>query len=296
MERLSLAGNGFQGNIPSSISQLTGLQLLDLSQNNLSGEIPQFVAGLTLLQVLNLSYNYLKGEVPTTGVFKNASAVFIAGNDQLCGGSAELNLLECITKEAKRKKWNRTLKLVVSIIPTLLGVSLLALFLFFCLFKKGRNMKDLYSSPSTRFLSAVSYHSLLKAINGFSEANLIRVGAFGSVYKGIIATSEGDKAIAVKVLNLLNRGADKSFLVEGEALRNVRHRYLVKVLMACSGLDSKGNDFKAIVYEFMPKGSLEDWLHPTDKEDGEGRADEARTRLSLLQRLNIAIDVACALE
>ena len=43
-----------------------------------------------------------------------------------------------------------------------------------------------------------------------------------------------EKMIAVKVLNLLNHGASKSFLVECEALRNIRHRNLVKVLTSCS--------------------------------------------------------------
>lgn len=294
LEQVGLAGNNFRGYIPSSLGQLGALQVLDLSRNNLSGEIPQFLAGLKLLQVLNLSYNHFKGEVPIGGVFKNVSAVFLSGNDKLCGGSVELNLPKCMSKETKRKASNWTLKLVVSIIAALLGVSLLALFLFLCLFKKKRKDPHL-SSSRIMSLSAISYRSLLKATNGFSEENLIGVGAFGSVYKGIIIESEEEKVIAIKVLNLLNRGADKSFLAECKALRNIRHRNLVKVITACSGLDSSRNDFKAIVYEFMPKGSLENWLHPIIKEDG-GRIDEAQRQLSLIQRLNIAVDVACALD
>ncbi|KAE8695599.1 hypothetical protein F3Y22_tig00110704pilonHSYRG00050 [Hibiscus syriacus] len=44
---------------------------------------------------------------------------------------------------------------------------------------------------------------------------------------------------------------------------NIRHRNLVKILAAISGVDYQGNDFKALVYEFMENGSLEDWLHPS---------------------------------
>ncbi|KHG24570.1 hypothetical protein F383_10091 [Gossypium arboreum] len=98
--------------------------------------------------------------------------------------------------------------------------------------------------------------------------------------------------IAVKVLNLLNRGASRSFLAECEALKNIRHRNLVKVLTAISGVDYQGNDFKALVYEFMENGSLEDWLHPLI---GMNEPETARN-LNFFQRVSMAIDVAYALE
>lgn len=67
----------------------------------------------------------------------------------------------------------------------------------------------------------------------------------------------------------------------------------MKALTACSKFVFQGNDFKALVYEFMPNGSLDSWLHLCPIEYdlyGELRM------LSLLQRLNIAIDVASALD
>jgi serine/threonine protein kinase len=134
----------------------------------------------------------------------------------------------------------------------------------------------------------VSYQSLLKATNGFSSINLIGTGSFGSVYKGIL--DHNGTAVAVKVLNLRRQGASKSFMAECEALPNVRHRNLVKVVTACSGVDYHGNDFKALVYEFMVNGSLETWLHPSRA------TDEVRGILDLTQRLSIAIDVAHALD
>lgn len=80
----------------------------------------------------------------------------------------------------------------------------------------------------------------------------------------------------------------KSFIVECEALRNIKHRNLFKVLTVCSGVDLQGNDFKALVYEFMANGSLEDWLHSKDSTLVETKS------LNLLQRLNIAIDIVYA--
>ncbi|XP_058110878.1 probable LRR receptor-like serine/threonine-protein kinase At3g47570 [Magnolia sinica] len=77
---------------------------------------------------------------------------------------------------------------------------------------------------------------------------------------------------------------------ECEALRNVRHWNLIKILASCSSIDFKGNDFKALVFEYMLIGSLEEWLHPKVDEKHQPRT------LNLIQRLNIAIDVAYALD
>uniref|UniRef100_A0A2N9G8K5 non-specific serine/threonine protein kinase n=1 Tax=Fagus sylvatica TaxID=28930 RepID=A0A2N9G8K5_FAGSY len=116
--------------------------------------------------------------------------------------------------------------------------------------------------------------------------------SFGSVYRGIL--DQDRRKIAVKVLNLLHHGASKSFIAECEALRSIRHWNLVKVLTACSGVDYQGHDFKALVYEFMSNGNLDEWLHPIARRTNE--ALEAQRNLNLLQRLNICIDVANALD
>ena len=139
----------------------------------------------------------------------------------------------------------------------------------------------------------ISYNKLLKATNGFSSANLIGTGSFGSVYKGILNPSD-QKAIAVKVFNQQRRGGTKSFMAECKALKNIRHRNLVKIITACASVDFQDNDFKALVYEYMENGSLEYWLHPVLSQAG--HAQEQQKSLSLLQRLDIAIDVASALD
>ena len=67
--------------------------------------------------------------------------------------------------------------------------------------------------------------------------------------------------VAIKVFDLDMRFADSSFVSECEALRIVRHRNLLPILTACSTIDNRGNDFKALIYEFMPNGNLDTWLH-----------------------------------
>ena len=91
--------------------------------------------------------------------------------------------------------------------------------------------------------------------------------------------------MAIKVF----RGAQKSFIAECNALRNVRHRNLVHILSACSSIDPNGNDFKAIVYDFMPRGDLHNLLYST--RDGEGSS----YFIPLVQRLSIMVDVSEAL-
>ena len=109
----------------------------------------------------------------------------------------------------------------------------------------------------------VSYQSLLKATDAISTTNLIGVGNFGFVYRGIL--DHDKRKFAIKVLNLLQHGASKSFIAKCEALRNIRNWNLVKALTTCSGVNYLGHDFKALVYEFMSNGNLDEWLHPISR-------------------------------
>ncbi|XP_059639135.1 probable LRR receptor-like serine/threonine-protein kinase At3g47570 [Cornus florida] len=142
----------------------------------------------------------------------------------------------------------------------------------------------------------LSYAELQQATNRFSLANLIGVGSYGFVYKGIL--NSGEQIVAVKVFNHQLLGFEKNFLAECEALRNICHRNLVKIITSCSSVDFIGNDFKALVFEFMPNGSLENWLHPISS-DQLNQSSSMRLNsknLNLIRRLNIAIDVASALD
>ncbi|XP_047266594.1 receptor kinase-like protein Xa21 isoform X2 [Capsicum annuum] len=89
----------------------------------------------------------------------------------------------------------------------------------------------------------------------------------------------GYSHFTVKVFNLQLNVAFKSFDTECEVLRSLCHRNLVKVITSCSNLD-----FKALVLEYMPNGSLEKYLYSHNY------------FLDIRQRRSIMIDVACALE
>ncbi|KAM7466619.1 hypothetical protein LguiB_014181 [Lonicera macranthoides] len=281
---ISLKGNFFQGSIPLTFKSLRSVQNLDLSRNNLSGAVPIFLESFSL-HSLNLSFNIFEGELPTKGVFSNVGAISIEGNNGVCGGIYELRLPKCNATSLKKRRLSSLHIALIAIGCSLLVVFMVSSFIIFLLKNKKREQSSCGSLRKEPFLR-VSYGDLLKATNGFSSTKLIGVGSFGSVFKGIL--DHDNTAVAVKVLNLERRGASKSFMVECETLRNIRHRNLVKIITSCSSIDFQGNDFKALVYEFMPNGSLEKWFHYNGQDEPH--------KLNLKQKIHIAIDVATALN
>ncbi|KAF5731789.1 LRR receptor-like serine/threonine-protein kinase [Tripterygium wilfordii] len=63
-------------------------------------------------------------------------------------------------------------------------------------------------------------------------------------------------------------------------MHNIRHRNLVKIISSCTN----NMDFKALVLELMPNGSLQKWLYSHNY------------FLDIVQRVNIMQDIASALE
>ncbi|XP_058189898.1 probable LRR receptor-like serine/threonine-protein kinase At3g47570 isoform X1 [Rhododendron vialii] len=207
--------------------------------------------------------------------------------DNLCGGVADLNLPPCPSSMSKTNKLSYKTKIILYVVVALVISSTLAVSLFMFRRRQRVSRKEDSSKPSFEHqILRVSYANLLKATNGFSEANLVGVGNYASVYKGIL--DQDQIVVAVKVLNLQLMGALKSFMLECKALQTIRHRNLLKVLSVCSSIDFHGNEFKAIVYEFMANGTLDGWLH----QNGVGEHEY----LKAIQMLDVSIDVASALE
>ncbi|XP_073526191.1 uncharacterized protein [Phyllobates terribilis] len=290
-----VSANRLSGELPDSLGECTSMQILGLYSNSFQGSIPSSWGLMRGLQVLDLAYNNLSGLVPNNGVFTNASATSLQGNSRLCGGIPQFHLSECRSSHVDRK--NRTLSLKLKIIiTTVAGLVVVLLGLILCVrgivrMKRRKTKAGVIVAQSDHHaLQFVSYGDIHRATNSFSKENMFGMGSFGQVYRGIL--HKGGEVVAIKVLKLDRLGAAKSFVTECEALRNIKHKNLVKLITVCSSVDYQGNEFKALIYEFMSNGSLQEWLHPIAVKE----ENTIPGKLSLVKRLGIAIDVASVLE
>ncbi|CAK9233906.1 unnamed protein product [Sphagnum troendelagicum] len=108
--------------------------------------------------------------------------------------------------------------------------------------------------PCTRF----SYHQLKEATSNFSPSNIIGRGGASQVYKG--KTPDG-KLVAVKCLNQGGgHQAEEELLTDIQITCNLSHVNIVTLLGYCAD-----TPHMALVYDYVPQGSLEDHLHGDDK-------------------------------
>ncbi|XP_062145820.1 probable serine/threonine-protein kinase PBL15 isoform X2 [Alnus glutinosa] len=102
--------------------------------------------------------------------------------------------------------------------------------------------------------------SELRAITqNFSSNFLLGEGGFGTVHKGYIDDNfrQGLKAqpVAVKLLDIEGLQGHREWLAEVIFLGQLRHPHLVKLIGYCCEEEER-----LLVYEFMPRGSLENHL------------------------------------
>ncbi|PHU17333.1 hypothetical protein BC332_13028 [Capsicum chinense] len=187
-----LSNNLLSGPIPLSFANLIILEILDLSINTLSGTIPRSLEILLYLKAINVLFNNLEGEIPNGSVFANFTQQSFLGNRGLCG----VHLLE-VPSSTNPEQQSKSKGIVVKIVTLLITKKQ----------NKGKS-KDVEKVPETRTHQLVFYHEIQRETNYFDETNLIGVGSFGSVYKGILS---GGSVVAIKVLDLKSEEVYKRF-------------------------------------------------------------------------------------
>lgn len=112
----------------------------------------------------------------------------------------------------------------------------------------------------------------------FSSENMIGKGGCNRVYKGILPDG---KPVAVKILKS-SKEAWKDFALEVDIMCSLKHKHITPLLGACIE-----DNALISVYDFLPRGSLEENLHGENKD---------RSVLSWEVRFNIAVGIAEALN
>ncbi|CAI9760762.1 unnamed protein product [Fraxinus pennsylvanica] len=118
---------------------------------------------------------------------------------------------------------------------------------------------EILQSPN---LKSFTFSDLKAATRNFRPDSVLGEGGFGSVYKGwvdehsLAASKPGvGMVIAVKRLNQEGWQGHRECLAEINYLGQLRHPNLVKLIGYCLE-----DDHRVLVYEFMPKGSMENHL------------------------------------
>ncbi|XP_078437249.1 putative LRR receptor-like serine/threonine-protein kinase At1g51820 [Wolffia australiana] len=234
---MDLSQSGLNGPISPFIANLTYLTSLDMSNNNIIGEIPSDLGKLSSLKYLNLESNNLSGDIPQVLLERSKNGQLELRNN----GSKEKKgycfhcssgLSVCCTCPSGRAngvhyEWG-------------LQVT-----------KENTNLKS--SSMDEENLLQFESHlfsvsDLIHITNNFQRQ--IGKGGFGTVYHGEL---EGGVQVAIKVLSKSSTQGEKQFRAEAQLLTLVHHKHLVSLFGYCK-------ENLALVYEFVPLGSLSDHL------------------------------------
>ncbi|KAD0747960.1 hypothetical protein E3N88_43768 [Mikania micrantha] len=289
---LNLSFNSISGEIPSEIGQLEGLQELVLSKNRLTSNIPNSLGNLQKLAQIDLSSNELRGNIPISfGTFKRLTSMDLSMN-KLNGnipkevldlpGNIPSSIRNCKSLEQLILSNNSFSGNIPNGLGELNGLTSLDLSSNQL---SGSIPLDLQNLKALQFLN-LSFNNLVGNVpsNGIFS-NLTRVHVLGNpklCYDSKCGTHDPNKIIVISVATTISVLARcLVFSRECAALRHLKHRNLVKLITSCSSLDHKNKEFLALVYEYMKNGSLEKWI-------GNG--------MGLMDRLNVAINVACGLS
>ncbi|TVU00415.1 hypothetical protein EJB05_54183, partial [Eragrostis curvula] len=120
-----------------------------------------------------------------------------------------------------------------------------------------------------------TYRDLLAATDGFKDKLLLGRGGFGSVFRGVLPHSK--QTVAVKRVSPESKQGMKEFMAEIIILGHLRHRNLVQLLGYC-----RHKQQLLLVYDYMPNGSLDCYLHSQENTTTNGNLNWAQ-RFSIIK-------------
>ncbi|KAL6138856.1 hypothetical protein ACLB2K_064135 [Fragaria x ananassa] len=302
---LGLSCNRFGGQLPASIANLsTQLKVLTLGKNLIYGSIPKGIGNLVNLTSLGLEANYFSDCVPEeigklwnlgalhlnhnnfSGPIPSSLELHVSGN-QLSGEILK-TLGNCISLERLLLEGNEFSGSIPQSMEKLRGLEVLIFHAIritsTCMFQQQASFISRGTCPKSDNPSILCY--CIHHCPFMLAAHSMRKKSGGRL---LTSPSYKDSHSSISYLELVEstNGFSEQNLIGSGSFGSV-----YKGLLGGEGMvvAVKGNDFKSLVFKFMENGSLDSWLHPRDDDISQ------RKQLSLIQRLNIAIDVASAIE
>ncbi|KAJ3678994.1 hypothetical protein LUZ61_021158 [Rhynchospora tenuis] len=160
----------------------------------------------------------------------------------------------CSTCGANSNKNTSTVIITISAVVVAVVVVIMGLLLLWILGRRTRrrgSTTEQYSETQVHSeMRKFTYEELKDITDSFSRT--IGSGGFGNVYYGCL---ENQMEVAVKVCFQESTERNKQFLAEVRSLSLVHHRNLVTLVGYC-----KDGVNLAVVYEYLPRGSLLDHL------------------------------------
>ncbi|KAM4131560.1 hypothetical protein ACJW30_01G184200 [Castanea mollissima] len=144
--------------------------------------------------------------------------------------------------------------------------------------KNDENIKEFISNYGSLAPKQYSYSEIKKMTNSFIDK--LGQGGYGGVYKGKLPDG---KLVAVKVLSE-SKGNGEDFINEVASISRTSHVNIVTLLGFCYEKNKQ-----ALIYEFMPNGSLDKFIYHRE-------SSATNCRLEWKTLYQIAVDIARGLE
>ncbi|CAN7126549.1 unnamed protein product [Brassica rapa subsp. narinosa] len=312
---LDIAKNNFTGMLPNS-SSAPNADVVDISSNMFYGELTQI---LTRFSAMYLSGNYFEGNVPDYVLRANASLTRNCLQNEKRQKSSEdcssfytakgldfddfgrPNSTQPTSKKASSTGLSRRTVIILASVGG--GIGFILIFILLPILvalwmrRRGREgqggggdrpkpvteasqpPKGAQTFDLSRLGNAFTYDHLLQATGDFNDANLIKRGHSGSLFRGFL---DNGTPIVIKKIDT-KESKNEGYIAELELLSKAGHQRLVPCLGHC--LENEGQ--KLLVYKFMRNGDLASALFRKSDNEGDGLKS-----LDWITRLKIALGAA----